>query len=49
MEPASIAIWRKNVIVVALAFTVWGANVSCLSQGKSLSYAPSARVREIAY
>jgi hypothetical protein len=33
----SIAIWNKNKYVVALAGSVWGANVSFLSQGKSLS------------
>src|SRR5579863_4446126 len=37
MVTDSIAIWNKNKYIVALAGSVWGANVSFLLQGKSLS------------
>jgi len=37
IEPASIAIWGRNKIIVALAFSVWIINISFLTQGKSPS------------
>lgn len=42
MEPASIAIWGRKNIIVALAFSVWIINVSFLSQGRSRSSPPPA-------
>jgi hypothetical protein len=37
MEPISIAIWGRNTIIVALAFSVWIINISFLTQGRSPS------------
>lgn len=42
MGPASIAIWGRKKIIVALAFSVWIINVSFLSQGRSPSCPPPA-------
>jgi hypothetical protein len=42
IEAASIAIWDKNKVVVAMALGVWGTNVVVLTQGTSLPLLCSA-------
>jgi len=36
-EPASIAIWNKNKLVVAIAVAVWLTSASLFVRGKSIS------------
>jgi hypothetical protein len=35
MEPASLAIWNRNKVVVAIAAIIWLTNGAILIQGKS--------------
>jgi len=46
-EPASIAIWNKNKLVVAIAIAVWLTCASFLIHGKSISFSLSKRISSI--
>lgn len=45
MKTSSVAIWKKNRVIVAIAFGVWVTNVAFLVQGehKYFSSPPSYR------
>ena len=42
MNVASIAIWNRNKVVVALAMIIWGISIGFHLHSKSLPFVPSA-------